>query len=81
MGDAAFAETLARVPVFNVFNPQDIVTELPSAGRWTRFTHAGTIVKNSQACLPRRALAQALFLLSGYAPWDYTSQLPVAFDN
>lgn len=81
MGDAAFAETLVHVPVFNVFNPRDIVTELPPAGPWTRFTHAGTIVRNSEISLPRRTLAQAPSFLSGHAPLNYTAQLPVAFDN
>ncbi|MBC2713629.1 MAG: lipase family protein [Desulfosarcina sp.] len=81
MGDATFAETLAHVPVFNVFNPRDIVTELPPAGHWTRFTHAGAIVKNTEFYLPHRIFSQAPSFLAGHAPLNYTAQLPVAFDN
>jgi len=81
MGDAAFAGTLAKVPVFNVFNPRDIVTELPPAGRWTRFTHAGTNIKNTEISLPHRSFAQTPSFLAGHAPINYTAQLPVAFDN
>ena len=81
MGDAAFAETLADVPVFNVCNPRDIVTELPPSGRWARFTHAGTIVKNTEVFLPQTTFAQAPAFLAGHAPLNYTAQLPVAFDN
>jgi hypothetical protein len=80
-GDAAFAETLANVPVFNVSNPRDVVTALPPAGRWTRFTHAGTNIINIEHFPPHRAFAQAPSFLAGHAPLNYTAQLPVAFDN
>jgi len=81
IGDAAFAETLADVPVFNVFNPQDIVTRLPPAGRFTGFAHVGTIVTNSEVLLPHRALTQAPSFLAGHAPLNYTAQLPIACEN
>lgn len=81
IGDAAFAETLAGVALFNVFNPHDIVTELPPSGRWSRFTHAGTIVKNTDIVSPERRLAQAPSFLAGHAPLNYSAQLPIAFDN
>lgn len=81
MGDAAFSATLCDIPVFNIFNPRDIVTALPPAGRWTRFTHAGTNIENTEIFLPRRTLSQAPSFLAGHAPLNYTAQLPVAFDN
>jgi triacylglycerol lipase len=81
IGDAAFAETLANVPVFNVFNPQDIVTHLPPAGRFSGFTHVGAIVRNCEVYLPHRAFLQAPSFLAGHAPLNYTAQLPVAFEN
>ena len=81
IGDAAFAGPLADVPVFNVFNPQDIVTHLPPAGRFSGFTHVGTIIKNSEVLLPHRAFLQAPSFLAGHAPLNYTAQLPVAFEN
>jgi hypothetical protein len=79
IGDAAFAETLRGTPVFNVINARDIVTGLPPAGRWSRFVHAGVIVKNAHASAPERRLAQAPALLADHAPVNYTAQLPVAF--
>jgi triacylglycerol lipase len=81
IGDAEFAQTLARVPVFNIFNPKDIVTELPPFNRRSRFTHAGTIVRNVEVNSPRRTFAQAPSFLANHAPLNYTAQLPVAFDN
>jgi triacylglycerol lipase len=81
IGDVGFARTLTGVPVFNVFNPQDIVTQLPPAGRFTGFTHAGTIVKNSEIFLPHRVFTEAPSFLAGHAPLNYTAQLPVAFEN
>lgn len=63
------------------FNPQDTVTELPPAETWSRFTHAGTIVGNSQIRNARRRLGQAPAFLTCHAPSNYTAQLPVAFDN
>ena len=83
MGDAAFPRTLANVQVFNVFNPRDIVTALPPAGRWARFTHAGTDIKNNEIDLPHRhrPFTQAPSFLAGHAPLNYTAQLPIAFDN
>ena len=79
VGDAAFAETLRGIPVFNVINARDIVTGLPPAGRWSRFVHAGVIVKNADAPSPERRLAQAPALFADHAPTNYTAQLPVAF--
>ena len=81
IGDAAFADSLANVPLFNVLNPRDIVTQLPPSGRWTRFTHAGTTVKNTELILPGRSFGQAPSFLAGHAPLNYTAQLPIAFDN
>ena len=81
IGDAEFARHLAHVPVFNVFNPRDIVTGLPPAGRWTRFTHAGTIVRNTPAEVVSTRLTRAPAFLADHAPLNYTAQLPVAFDN
>jgi triacylglycerol lipase len=81
VGDAEFAQTLADVPIFNVFNPKDIVTELPPVSRRIRFTHAGTIVRNTEVKTPHRAFAQAPSFLANHAPLNYTAQLPVAFDN
>ena len=81
IGDAEFAQTLACVPVFNVFNPKDIVTALPPFNRRSRFTHAGTIVRNVEVNSPHRAFAQAPSFLANHAPLNYTAQLPVAFDN
>lgn len=81
IGDAAFAQSLAEVPVFNVLNPKDIVPELPPSGPWSRFTHAGVIVTNSEMAGMRRGIGQAPAFLAGHAPLNYTAQLPVAFDN
>jgi triacylglycerol lipase len=81
IGDAEFAQTLANVPVFNVFNPKDIVTELPPVSRRTRFIHAGTIVRNVEVNSPHRTFAQAPSFLANHAPLNYTAQLPVVFDN
>lgn len=81
IGDAAFGQTLADVPVFNVFNPQDIVAHLPPAGRLTGFSHVGSIVRNSDAFLPHRAFVEAPSFLAGHAPVNYTAQLPLAFEN
>ncbi len=81
IGDTEFAQTLSGIPVFNVFNPKDIVPELPPGSRRTRFTHAGTIVRNAEINSPRRGFAQAPSFLANHAPLNYTAQLPVAFDN
>ena len=81
IGDAEFARHLAHVPIFNVFNPRDIVTGLPPAGRWSRFTHAGTIVTNTPAEAVHPHLTRAPAFLADHAPLNYTAQLPVAFDN
>ncbi|MFO7714541.1 lipase family protein [Desulfosarcina sp.] len=81
IGDAEFAQTLAGIPVFNVFNPKDIVPELPPVSRRTRFTHAGTIVRNTEIHSPHHAFAHAPSFLANHAPLNYTAQLPVAFDN
>jgi alpha-beta hydrolase superfamily lysophospholipase len=81
IGDVEFAQTLASVPVFNVFNPKDIVPELPPVNRRIRFTHAGTIVRNAEINPPHRGFAQAPSFLANHAPLNYTAQLPVAFDN
>ena len=81
IGDAEFAQTLAGTPVFNVFNPKDIVPELPPVSRRARFTHAGTIVRNTEIISPYNVFAQAPSFLANHAPLNYTAQLPVAFDN
>lgn len=81
IGDAEFARNLAGVAVFNVFNPRDIVTHLPPAGPFNRFVHAGTMVKNVSVFPPHRMLTQAPSFLADHAPWNYTAQLPAAFDN
>jgi hypothetical protein len=81
IGDAAFARQLAHIPIFNVINPRDIVTGLPPSGRWTRFTHAGTVVKNTPVETVDPHLTQAPAFLADHAPLNYTAQLPVAFDN
>ena len=81
IGDAAFAQTLAGVPVFNVFNPKDIVTGLPPVSQKTRFTHVGAIVRNIEVKSPRGSFAQAPSFLANHAPLNYTFQLPVDFDN
>ncbi len=78
IGDAAFADTLADVPIFNVFNPGDIVTHLPPSGTRTAFVHAGVVVNNSAAMASRRRIGQAPAFLAGHAPLNYTVQLPVA---
>ncbi len=57
VGDAAFAQALAGISVFNIFNPKDIVTELPPASRRTPFVHAGTIIRNMDVAPPIRASA------------------------
>lgn len=81
IGDAEFARTLASIPVFNVINARDIVTGLPPAGRWSRFVHAGVVVRNSDMIEPERGFNQAPSILADHAPLNYTAQLPVAFDN
>ncbi len=81
IGDAEFAQTLAGVPVFNVCNPKDIVTELPPVSRRTRFAHAGTIIRNAEVNPRHRAFAQAPAFLANHAPLNYTAQLSVALDN
>ena len=77
IGDAAFAATLAGVPIFNVFNPGDIVTHLPPSGTRTAFVHAGVVVNNSEITAPHRRPGQAPWFLAGHAPLNYTAQLPV----
>jgi hypothetical protein len=81
IGDAAFAQTLAAVPIFNVCNPKDIVPDLPPVNRRTRFTHAGTIVRNEEIRPPHRPFAQAPSFLANHAPLNYTAQLPVTLDK
>jgi alpha-beta hydrolase superfamily lysophospholipase len=81
IGNAEFAQTLAGIPVFNVFNPKDIVPELPPGSRRTRFTHAGTIVRNAEINSTHRGFSQAPSFLANHAPLNYTAQLPVATDN
>jgi len=81
IGDAQFAATLAGLAVFNVFNPRDIVTLLPPAGRFNPYVHAGTMVKNTPVFPPHRQLTQAPSFLADHAPWNYTAQLPAVFDN
>ncbi|HSO21150.1 MAG TPA: lipase family protein [Desulfosarcina sp.] len=81
VGDAAFARSLAGVPVYNVFNPKDIVPGLPPSGPWSRFTHAGTIFNNSEMNPDQRTPGQAPAFLAGHAPLNYSAQLPAVFDN
>lgn len=81
IGDAAFAASLSGVPIFNVSNPRDIVPELPPSGRWWRFTHAGTMIKNAEITQAQRRLSQAPAFLAGHAPVNYTAQLPDVIDN
>ena len=80
-GDAAFAQSMAEVPVYQVMNPGDIVTELPPAGPWPRFVHTGTIVRNCAVRSDRRRLGQAPGFLAGHAPLNYTTQLPTTAAN
>ncbi len=80
-GNAAFARTVSHIPIFNVINPNDIVTELPPSGRRSRFIHAGTIIKNENRPISYRVFSQAPAFLADHAPLNYTAQLPVAFDN
>jgi hypothetical protein len=81
IGDAAFAQSLSDVPVFNISNPRDIVPGLPPSASWWRFTHAGIRVNNTDIPQSQRRLAQAPTFLAGHAPVNYTAQLPIAFDN
>lgn len=80
-GDVAFANSLAHVPVFNVFNSQDIVTGLPPGGRLLGFTHAGEEIINPCQPASHRFLMDAPAFLAGHAPLNYSSHLPLAFDN
>jgi hypothetical protein len=81
IGDVEFADTLDGMALFNVFNPEDIVTDLPPSGRWSRFTHAGTRIVNTHIAFTRRRLTQAPVFLAGHAPFNYSAQLTYAFDN
>lgn len=81
IGDAAFAATLADVAVFNVFNPHDIVPQLPPAGRGARFVHAGAIVRNPVAIPSQRPYGPVPGFLADHAPLNYTTGLPVVSKN
>jgi triacylglycerol lipase len=81
IGDADFAATLDGLSLFNVFNPEDIVSDLPPSGRWSRFTHAGTRIVNPHLPSSRRRLTEAPVFLAGHAPFNYTNQLTYAFAN
>jgi len=81
VGDAAFAETLAGMPLYHVCNPKDIVTALPPARWGSGFTLPGTRIINTEVPLSQRRFSQAPAFLAGHAPLNYTAQLPVAFDN
>ena len=77
VGDADFVAALKAVRIFQVVNPNDVVTTLPPMGKWLRLQHAGEIHPNAS---PRRA--QPLFrgapeFLAQHAPCNYTAQLPL----
>jgi len=80
-GNAQFAENLKTVNIYNVCNPGDIVTELPPTSPWSRFTHAGTIVRTIETTLANGSLVQAPAFLANHAPLNYTAQLPAVFRN
>jgi hypothetical protein len=75
IGDTEFTKTLTSLSVYNICNPHDIVTELPPANRWIPFTHAGTIVKNTEVHPPYRTLSEAPSFLADHAPINYTVQV------
>ena len=75
IGDADFAATLADISIFNVFNPNDIVTQLPPVGRKSRFMHAGTVVESRIFFRCRRLAGQAPHFLADHAPLNYSAQL------
>ncbi len=81
IGDAAFAETLAGMPIYHVCNPKDIVTVLPPSRWGSGFTLPGTRITNTDVPLAHRRFSQAPAFLAGHAPLNYTVQLPVAFDK
>lgn len=81
IGDAAFSETLAGMPIYHVCNPKDIVTALPPARWGSGFTLPGTRIINTEVPLAHRRFSQTPAFLAGHAPLNYTAQLPVAFDN
>jgi len=76
IGDAAFAQSLVALQVYNVVNPQDIVTALPPSWPWSRFIHAGSIVHNIEASRAHTHFVQAPSCLANHAPLNYTVQLP-----
>lgn len=80
-GDAAFADTLASIAIYQVCNPDDIVTHLPPAGRRFRFVHAGTIVQNPVTIPTHRPPGQAPRFLADHAPRNYTIQLAAHLKN
>jgi predicted lipase len=81
IGDAAFARTLARIDVFNVRNPHDIVTELPPTRWWSDFAHVGTVVNNMEHNPTRRTFSKVPSFLADHAPINYTAQLPFVHKN
>jgi triacylglycerol lipase len=81
IGDAAFAESLSKVAVFNVINARDIVTQLPPAGHRTRFAHAGIKIRNIDLLPDNPPFIHAPAFIADHAPLNYTAQLPMALDN
>ena len=76
IGDAAFAQSLAALPVYNVLNPRDVVTGLPPSRPWSRFTRAGTVVHNIEASGAPASFVQAPAFLANHAPLNYSAQIP-----
>ena len=81
VGDAAFADSVTDVALYQVLNRNDIVPHLPPSGRKARFVHAGTVVHNPQTISPRRLPGQAPTFLADHAPFNYTIQLAAHLAN
>lgn len=80
-GDAAFAQIVSSIPVFNVINPKDVVTTLPPTGRGALFTHAGMVIRNRPVSFPHRLLSQAPEFLADHAPANYSAHLSQTLSN
>lgn len=81
VGDHDFGGTLAKVDIFNVINPHDVVTQLPPKNPGFGFSRVGTTIKNEEWPSSHRSVVQAPAFLAGHAPLNYTAQLQVAFEN
>jgi len=81
IGDAAFAESLEALQVYNILNPKDLVTGLPPSQPWSRFTRAGTVVRNIEATGAHTHFVQAPAFLANHAPLNYTVQLPEVYGS